>query len=224
MLQPDIDRVSVMLPVTFDLDTVRMPLNEKTPGRTSCTMSLKSMEFETIGRGGHEGYTNGVTLTKFKGTMDSTHLISFGIRGLIQDYGWNAVSIAFTRVDDDTQVLRINSQQFAPDSTCTVSLLLSVDSVSLYVESSVAAPEWYHPPFEFEPSASTTDSTKGYQNIAPGVFRHTIAWPWGSAGTAPPTLSLLVMESNVVDIVPPYKTGAFRTIMADCPTPPHIYA
>lgn len=175
--------------LTFDLGKPYGPVFSNPTSSWICKASPKTIEFEAPASC---GYDCRVHLTSLKKAVATPHVLSLALRGLVQDYGWNA-----TRVHMGPDLF-VDSQEFGLADACVLTLVVSTDAVDVYVEKETTEPA----------QSLAREGDWADLPVASGMLRHRRMALKGAL-KAPPELSLSMMHGNRVAIVSPWETRAY---------------
>ena len=182
-----------------------------------CTLSNKMISFDDNGLR-FSGYAHAVQLSKLQ-QESLTHVMSFELRGMVQEYGFNAIAIVLSAEDvklrdlgDERIIFGEVSQTFAPFASSWITLQINMASstVTLFAEAPMnhareeEKPGWYH-------ATKTSEFTKLGEQIWSKVY----TVPKLADGVPRVGLMLSGFLPNVATIINPRQTRAIAHIDAD---------
>ena len=165
------------------------------------TCNQKSVEF--TGKCKSVGYDCLVHVSPLSGNVCFPHIMSFRLSGLKQEYGWNAVRICVGELD--APMYKFDSQWFALDDTCVITLCLWDFQLDFYVEKDNDEPPIWLGKLEEWTRFETNTGMLLYSSfpLQPGDLPKDV-----------PSISLAMMVGNRAEIIAPWKTRAYAAHQA----------
>ena len=177
--------------INGDAELVCIPWYQKSIsfGRSLCAKSV--------------GYDCLVHVSPLSGNVCFPHIMSFRLSGLKQEYGWNAVRICVGELD--APMYKFDSQWFALDETCVITLCLWDFKLDFYVEKdNNEQPIWL---------GKLEEWTRVETNTGMLLYSSFPMQPCDLPKNLP-SISLAMMVGNRAEIIAPWKTRAYAAHQA----------